>query len=178
MKSPRTPTVEECKLVLKCAKREGPTSAALIVLLWRGGLRTIEAQRARFEHIEKRNGGYALHIPLGKGNKRRTVGLSPQDFRYLKQRKKGPILETRTGKPWTTSMMRKVVKRLVQTANLPILFSPHDFRHAFAQQLLSESGQSQYVQKQLGHSTIKTTEIYLESIGADPSVEFCMGREW
>lgn len=179
MKS-RTPTQDECRLILRAARKEqDPKSAcAMVILLWRAGLRSIEVQRACFEHIEKRNGGFALHVPLGKGNKRRTIGLTAKDFSYLRHGKSGLILETKAGKPWDTRRMRRVLARLVARANLLIPFSPHDFRHAFAQELLSESRQIQFVQRQLGHADLQTTQIYLASMGDQQSVEFCMGREW
>ena len=40
--------------------------------------------------------------------------------------------------------------------------NPHAFRHSYAIHLLRVSKNVRYVQKQLGHSSLKTTEIYLQ----------------
>ena len=40
--------------------------------------------------------------------------------------------------------------------------NPHAFRHSYAIRLLKETKNIRYVQKQLGHSSLTTTQIYLQ----------------
>ena len=47
--------------------------------------------------------------------------------------------------------------RLLKRAKLPLHFSPHSLRHTFASLLLQQGESPVYVQRQLGHASIKLT---------------------
>src|SRR5881397_2485916 len=69
------PTVEEIVAVMRCA---GPTpygfrARALIVLLWRAGLRVSEALALAESDLDRTTGG--VLVRRGKGGKRREVGM-------------------------------------------------------------------------------------------------------
>jgi integrase len=51
----------------------------------------------------------------------------------------------------------RAIERTLRKANLPMHFSAHSFRHTFASQLLQMGESPAYVQRQLGHSSIKMT---------------------
>jgi integrase len=51
----------------------------------------------------------------------------------------------------------RAIERTLRKANLPTHFSAHSFRHTFASQLLQLGESPAYVQRQLGHSSIKMT---------------------
>ncbi|HEX9709915.1 MAG TPA: tyrosine-type recombinase/integrase, partial [Candidatus Thermoplasmatota archaeon] len=51
--------------------------------------------------------------------------------------------------------------RVLREAKLPGHFTPHSLRHSFASLLLSDGVSPAYVQRQLGHSSIKlTVDLY------------------
>jgi site-specific recombinase XerD len=59
------------------------------------------------------------------------------------------------------------VKQAAARAGIPKRVSPHTFRHTCASHLLIANYDLQTIQRLLGHSDIKTTMIYLQTV---PSV--------
>ena len=62
-----------------------------------------------------------------------------------------------TGTPLNKSNVRRAFNRLLKRADLPAHFSPHCLRHTFASLLLQQGESPVYVQRQLGHASIKLT---------------------
>lgn len=61
------------------------------------------------------------------------------------------------GTPVDGSRVRKAFARVLEAAGLPPHFTPHCLRHTFASLLLQQSESPAYVQRQLGHASIKLT---------------------
>ena len=59
--------------------------------------------------------------------------------------------------PLNKSNARRAFNRLLKRADLPAHFSPHCLRHTFASLLLQQGESPVYVQRQLGHASIKLT---------------------
>jgi integrase len=71
------PTVEEIVAVMRRipVDRHGLRLRAMIVVLWRGGLRIQEALDLTESDLDARRG--SILVRAGKGNKRREVGMDP-----------------------------------------------------------------------------------------------------
>jgi len=64
-----------------------------------------------------------------------------------------------------TSVIRKALKRATLAANINKRVTCHTFRHCFATHLLESGTDIRTVQELLGHSDVKTTQIYTHVIG-------------
>ncbi|MBQ6945897.1 MAG: tyrosine-type recombinase/integrase [Ruminococcus sp.] len=60
----------------------------------------------------------------------------------------------------TEQSVREIVDKYAKLAGSHLHITPHMFRHSFATLLLEEDVDIRYIQKNLGHSSITTTQIY------------------
>jgi len=78
------------------------------------------------------------------------------------------LLSSNTGRHMTTRAIEKAFKRTAIKAGLSAHYSIHCLRHTYACQLYKASGYNlRLVQKQLGHSSIHTTEVYADVMEPD-----------
>ena len=145
------------------------------------GLRVMEIAQLNCGdiHIDEKTG--SLIVRKGKGGKKRLVRFN-SEFRqhydeYLKWKQVSeepigqgdPLLRSsHTGEHMTSRALEKAFKRVAAKANLPEHYSIHCLRHTYACQLYKASGYNlRLVQKQLGHSNSKTTEVYADVMNPD-----------
>jgi integrase len=67
------------------------------------------------------------------------------------------VFSTDTATPFDHARVGKVFKRVLKVAGLPVHHGPHSLRHTFASLLLQQGESPAYVQRQLGHASIKLT---------------------
>ena len=144
---------------------------ALACTLLDCGLRAAEALRLAKADVDLEN---LIVKVVGKGGKHRLVPFS-FELRKLLWRYQVKLPAARTllfGTQNNTQVsvrnferdLKKLGKRL---AIAGVRFSPHTLRHTFAASYLRRGGNLFYLSKILGHSSIKTTERYLQSLGIE-----------
>ena len=138
---------------------------ALLVL--DGGYRISEVLQLPTEHCDFDN----LMVKVrGKGNKHRLVPMSITMrkvlYRYASRRAQGQLIfGTRNNSPVSVRNFERDLKVVGHRLGIEgVRFSPHTLRHTFAVSYLRNGGNLFYLSKILGHSTIKTTERYLQSL--------------
>ena len=67
---------------------------------------------------------------------------------------------------WASAGVRRELRRLASQAGVRRRFAPHQLRHAHALELAREGVPLNIIQRQLGHTNLGTTSIYLQ--GIDP----------
>ncbi len=145
----------------------------IIIILVDTGIRANEMCELKLENLCD---GF-IRI-TGKGNKERMIGLSPltmkQIIKYLTAKdgyfyyKNIPknIFLSRTGQPLTVCTIENIVKQAGELArvNKNIRCSPHTLRHYFAQAQLRNNLDVYSLSRLMGHSNIKITQRYLQSL--------------
>lgn len=182
-------------LLAKCSKRAptGIRNAALIVVLWRSGLRVGEALALRVADVDRDRG--TITVLHGKGDRRRVVGVDPQALvmieRWLAMRRRlgigpsSPMFCTvsrhmggKPGHPLKDSYVREAFKRLGKRAGIEKRVHPHGLRHTHASELAREGVPVHIIRKQLGHSSLATTERYIDHLEPREVIAAMQTREW
>jgi site-specific recombinase XerD len=70
------------------------------------------------------------------------------------------------GRPWSGAAVRTEFRRVAARAGVRRWFAPHQLRHAHTLELAREGVPLNIIQRQLGHSNLGMTSIYLQ--GIDP----------
>ncbi|MCA1678005.1 MAG: site-specific integrase [Actinobacteria bacterium] len=172
------PTVQEIIAVMREAgtDRHGARLRALIVVLWRGGLRIQEALALSERDLDPRRG--SLVVRHGKGGRRREIGMAAWGWEQLRpwlsarvELPVGPffcVIDGPTrGRLWSSAAVRSEFRRLAAQAGVRRRFAPHQLRHAHAVELAREGVPLNVIQRQLGHANLGTTSIYLQGIDTE-----------
>ena len=179
----------EVEALLKACSRRAPTgirNAALIVLLWRGGLRISEALGLFPKDLDPVKG--TIRVLRGKGGKSRLIGLDPGAWsilqRWLDKRAdlkingRRRVFCTLDGSPLHDAYVRNMLKRLAQKAGIEKRVHPHGLRHTHACELRHEGVDIGIISRQLGHSSTATTARYLDHIAPEAVIDVMRAREW
>ncbi len=182
-------TPDEVRAVIGACSNRAPTgirNRALIVVLYRGGLRISEALALKPKDVDAVSG--TISVLHGKGDRRRTVGLDPGAFavlaRWLERRHalgltgRQSLFCTLGGRPLESSYVRTLLPRLARKAGLEKRVHPHGLRHTHAAELAAEGKPVNLIQAQLGHASLATTDRYLRHIAPQQLVDAMRAREW
>lgn len=150
---------------------DGARLRALIVILWRAGLRIGEALDLAETDLDASRG--AVLVRRGKGGRRREVGMDRWAWSQLEPwmsvRRRLPvgallcvIRGATAGRHWESSSARKQLGRTAVTAGVRRRFAPHQLRRAHAVEMAHEGVPLVVIQRQ--HANLGITSIYLQGI--------------
>lgn len=143
----------------------------LIGLLYGCGLRCMEVRNLELSHLDFSR--KLLHVVQGKGKKDRYVPLSEHLIRgikkYISVANPTKYLFEGQGNPqgqgfdgrYSQRGVQWAVKRVASQAGIKKDVSAHSLRHTYATHLLEDGINILTVQKLLGHSSVRTTMLYL-----------------
>jgi site-specific recombinase XerD len=157
---PHAPTDPECRRIIGGVRH--PVYRACLALIYACGLRIEEAVSVRPGQIDAKQGTLRL---IGKGNKERQVPLPLPILNVVRRawtthRNRQWVFATAAeGQHLCVRTLRAAFHGACAEAGISGL-TPHSLRHAFATRLLERGIELRLVQILLGHSSIRTTEIY------------------
>ena len=108
-----------------------------------------------------------IHVRGGKGQKDRYTLLSHESLQLLREYwkqyrpKKWLFNGMKKDSKYSKTSVRKILKRSLERANITKDICVHSLRHSFATHLLELGVDIVYIRNLLGHTSLKTTMIYL-----------------
>ena len=151
--------------------RAGLRDKAILEVFYSTGLRLSELARLSVFDLDHRNG--FVRVNLGKGGKDRVVPIGAKACGYVREylaQARAPWSEARKDeralwlasrrphRPLKAAMIEVMVKRYGRAAGLRM--TPHLWRHTCATHLVANGANLAAVQRQLGHKSLRTTQLY------------------
>jgi site-specific recombinase XerD len=159
---PKVLSIDECRRILEAVKQ--PKHKLILLLAYGAGLRVSEICLLKWNDIDFN--AHKILVHSGKGKKDRQVMLPYSILDYFRTYEelyttKRYVFEGQIkGQPYSPASCRSIMKRALQKAGIEKKVSMHSLRHSFATHLLEGGTDIRYIQKLLGHNSIKTTTIY------------------
>ena len=135
----------------------------IIGLIYSAGLRRSELLALTIGDIDSKR--MTIRVVDSKGRKDRITTLSNTILQLLRlyykdYNPKDFLFEGQKGFQYTGASILKVVDQAAKRANIAQKVTPHMLRHSFATHLLEDGTDLRKIQNLLGHSSLKTTEVY------------------
>jgi len=147
---------------------------ALLALGYSAGLRRQEVLMIKPCDIDSAR--MQVRVVQGKGKKDRYSILAPKALELLRayykiQRPKTYLFEPsgKKGIPLSEKTLHSIIKKSTEKAGIKKSVSFHTLRHCFATHLLERGVNIRVIQEFMGHTSIKTTSVYLHLVSVQPS---------
>src|SRR5688572_22738227 len=159
-------TPHEVDQVIATARKVGRhpnRDAALILLMYRHGLRVAEVVSLRWDAVDLQRG--CLHVHRIKNGQPAVHPLRGPELRALRQLRRQYVgtpylFISERGGPLTARAVRHIVLRAGEVAGLTFPIHPHMLRHACGFYLANKGIDTRAIQQYLGHRNIQHTVRY------------------
>lgn len=141
---------------------------AVVEMFFATGARVYEVANIKIENMDLSSGIIRF---MGKGGKERMIQIGSREVTVLLRqyytenkeviRRCGYFFVNQNGNRFSEQSIRRMLKQYTKSAGIERNITPHMFRHSFATYLIEEGVDVSCVQRILGHSSIKTTQIYI-----------------
>lgn len=178
MKSIKYLTEQEAEKVLSSFWEEDPfytRNRTIVIFALNTGLRVSELTGLNVGDVVNGRIKRELKVrkEIAKGKRERIIPLNEKargsirdllDFNEecgYSQGNNDPLFVSKQRKRISPRQVENVIKQLKKDSEIEVDMTPHTLRHSFATRVYNKTGNLKIVQTLLGHSSIKTTEIYL-----------------
>lgn len=160
-KLPKFLTRGEIKKILEAT--ENIKHKAILMTIYSCGLRLSELLELKISDIKVKE--KLLLIRQSKGNKDRLMVVSAQLLNVLRDyykihQPKNYLFEGKNSEKYSERSVQQILKNSLRKAGIITQASVHSLRHSYATHLLENGIDIRIIKDLLGHSNIKTTEIY------------------
>lgn len=141
---------------------------AVVEMLFATGARVSEISNLKADCVDLNSGLIRI---MGKGAKERYIQIGePEVLNLLKKyytdnekeiKACGYFFINQRNQRFTEQSIRGMIKKYAKQAGIERNITPHMFRHSFATYLIEEDVDISCLQRILGHSSIRTTQIYI-----------------
>ncbi len=186
---PEVLTPDEVRALMDACSKRSPSGArnrALVATMYRSLARVSEVLALRPKDLNRDAG--TLTILHGKGDRRRVVAMDEGAWAVLEvwlERRQAiglngrhPVFCTLKGRPLLTNYVRLLLPRLAKKAGIEKRVHAHALRHTGAAEMRAEGVDVAIISRQLGHSSISTTNTYLNHIAPQTVIAAVRKREW
>ena len=137
---------------------------AFLMLTYSAGLRLQEACNLKIRHIDSQR--MLIRVVQAKGAKDRYTILSPVALNLLREywkiyKVKEWLFETKPNQHISSRMAQHIFKDALRKTGINKQVGIHSLRHSFATHLLEQGVSLPIIQQLLGHTSLKSTSIYL-----------------
>jgi len=144
---------------------KNPKHQLLLSLAYGAGLRVSEAISLKVQDLDLDE--LTIHIKQAKGQKDRLSVIPESLVDSLKNLVAGKtgkdfVFASERGGKLTTRTAQKVFENSLVASGVKKDATFHSLRHSFATHLLENGTDVRYVQELLGHSNIRTTQVYTQ----------------
>lgn len=154
--------------------------ALILKTLFFSGARVSELVSLRWQDVQpnKKTGGQVALF--GKGGKNRTVGITPTLYAELMEyrqevdgkAKERVFISQKDKDGISRYQVFRIVKAAAKKAGVNWATSPHWMRHSFATEGLNGGASLRLIQRDLGHSSLATTQVYLDANPGEATASF------
>lgn len=137
----------------------------IVEMLFATGMRVGELSNLRKEDVDLKTGMIDI---FGKGEKERKIQIvDPSILKLMNEynvnleRNRRFFFLNERGVKLSEQTVRLMLRKYSYQSGIPIRITPHMFRHSFATYLIEEGVDISCLRALLGHSSIKTTQIYI-----------------
>ena len=160
--------LDEVEALIKAARHVGRhrvRDAAMILLMFRHGLRSAELVALKWSNVDLK-GGY-IEITRVKHGHDSVHPLRSPELRALRQLKRDYpdtqyVFVSEHKAPLSTRSIRHIVARAGKLAGIPFSVHPHQLRHACGYYLANSGQDTRAIQDYLGHCNIRHTVRYTQ----------------
>ena len=186
---PKCLSIEEMQSILnlenwKQTNYKSMITHAMLLTMFHCGLRISEVVSLRMSDIDLRTQTVSI---MGKGCKERRVPMTRElidEILYLRRLQRGTVGES--DYIFASDVKEHIIIRTARNQITAAIYKytgrtnvgPHAVRHAFATALLRGGASTESIRKMLGHTSLNTTQIYLNLDMADVEKDYnrCFNR--